>query len=281
MHDVTVLTTREVTAVAWPIPSVVLDHIHRREDDPSRTVVMVDEDPVGTGKFLADFDLVVNCVLQDTDAPMLFVDDDDLASFTPGSILVDVSCDLGMGFSVARPTTFEEPTFLVGDGVTYYGVDHSPAYLWNSATWGISEALFGPLSDGQPSMGAGAVTMACEAPTGAVADNTDYDDRQASAFPGNTERCDGVDNDCDGTTDAGATDASAWYNDGDADGFGAGEATLACQAPAGAVAQDGDCDDDDAAYNPAASETDCADPNDSPNHHTHTPIAEPSPGLAG
>ena len=29
----------------------------------------------------------------------------------------------------------------VGDGVAYYGVDHSPAYLWNSATWGISEAL--------------------------------------------------------------------------------------------------------------------------------------------
>ena len=29
----------------------------------------------------------------------------------------------------------------VGDGVAYYGVDHSPTYLWNSATWGISEAL--------------------------------------------------------------------------------------------------------------------------------------------
>ncbi|MDH4354144.1 MAG: N(5)-(carboxyethyl)ornithine synthase [Actinomycetota bacterium] len=141
VHDVTVLTTREVTAVASPIPSVVLDHIHRREDDPHRTVVMVDDDPVPTGRFLADFDLVVNCVLQDTDSPMMFVDDDDLSLFTPGSILVDVSCDLGMGFSVAKPTTFEEPTFLVGDGVTYYGVDHSPAYLWNSATWGISEAL--------------------------------------------------------------------------------------------------------------------------------------------
>ena len=29
----------------------------------------------------------------------------------------------------------------VGNGVAYYGVDHSPAYLWNSATWAISEAL--------------------------------------------------------------------------------------------------------------------------------------------
>jgi alanine dehydrogenase len=46
-----------------------------------------------------------------------------------------------MGFECARPTTFEEPMLAVGDGVHYYGVDHSPAYLWNSATWGISEAL--------------------------------------------------------------------------------------------------------------------------------------------
>ena len=141
VHDVTVLTMRDVTAVASPIPSVVLEHVHRRTDDPSRTVVVVDDREVPTAKFLARHDIVVNCVLQDTDAPLMFVSDDELGYFTPGSLFVDVSCDLGMGFSFARPTTFEEPTFQVGDGITYYGVDHSPAYLWNSATWGISEAL--------------------------------------------------------------------------------------------------------------------------------------------
>ena len=46
-----------------------------------------------------------------------------------------------MGFSWARPTSFDDPTFVVGDNVTYYAVDHSPSYLWNSATWEISEAL--------------------------------------------------------------------------------------------------------------------------------------------
>ena len=30
---------------------------------------------------------------------------------------------------------------MVGDNVRYYAVDHSPSYLWNSATWEISEAL--------------------------------------------------------------------------------------------------------------------------------------------
>jgi alanine dehydrogenase len=46
-----------------------------------------------------------------------------------------------MGFECARPTTFKEPILTVGNGIAYYGVDHSPAYLWNSATWAISEAL--------------------------------------------------------------------------------------------------------------------------------------------
>jgi hypothetical protein len=31
--------------------------------------------------------------------------------------------------------------FTVGQDVHYYAVDHSPSYLWDSATWEISEAL--------------------------------------------------------------------------------------------------------------------------------------------
>jgi alanine dehydrogenase len=59
----------------------------------------------------------------------------------PGSLFVDVSCDEGMGFEWARPTPFADPMFTVGSGVRYYGVDHTPSHLWNSATWEISEAL--------------------------------------------------------------------------------------------------------------------------------------------
>ena len=86
-------------------------------------------------------------MLQDTDAPLVFLTDDDLAELAPGTLVVDVSCDEGMGFSWARPTTFAEPTFMVGRNVLYYAVDHSPSYLWGSATWEISEALLPFLRD--------------------------------------------------------------------------------------------------------------------------------------
>ena len=141
IHDVTVLTMRDVTAVASPVPSVLLDHLDRTEADPSRTTVQTATGQVPTAAFLARHDIVVNCVLQDTDAPLMFVSDEELAGFASGALIVDVSCDLGMGFTFARPTTFKEPMLTVGDGVAYYGVDHSPTYLWNSATWCVSEAL--------------------------------------------------------------------------------------------------------------------------------------------
>ena len=45
-----------------------------------------------------------------------------------------------MGFSFARPTTFDEPMFKVGT-IDYYAVDHTPSYLWESASRSISAAL--------------------------------------------------------------------------------------------------------------------------------------------
>jgi len=92
-------------------------------------------------RLLAEHDIVVNCVLQDTDSPYMFVTGDEADLFKPGSLIVDVSCDEGMGFEWARPTSFKEPMFTVREKLSYYAVDHSPSYLWDSATWEISEAL--------------------------------------------------------------------------------------------------------------------------------------------
>lgn len=141
VHDITVFTMREVTAVAAPIPSVRLMRLQRTEADPRLAAVQTAEGPRSAAESLAEHDVVVNCVLQDTDAPLTFVSEPELAAFRPGSLIIDVSCDRDMGFACARPTTFERPMFGVGDRIWYYGVDHSPTYLWDSATWTISEAL--------------------------------------------------------------------------------------------------------------------------------------------
>jgi alanine dehydrogenase len=63
------------------------------------------------------------------------------SAFNAGTLIVDVSCDMGMGFKLGAPDSFTQPVIEVANGVHYYAVDHSPSYLWNSATWEISEAL--------------------------------------------------------------------------------------------------------------------------------------------
>ncbi len=141
VNDVDLLTFRDVAAVASPIHSARIVSFEHEADDPNRSYALTDEGRVPLAAFIAEHDIVVNCVLQDTDHPLVFVTEQDLAAFAPGTLIVDVSCDEGMGFSWARPTPFTEPMFTVGDNVHYYAVDHSPSYLWNSATWEISEAL--------------------------------------------------------------------------------------------------------------------------------------------
>jgi alanine dehydrogenase len=141
VNDVHIFTHRDVAAVASPIHSARMVRFERDADNPGRCRALVEGGWVPLAACLAGFDVVVNCVLQEPGAPLMFVTDADVADFSPGSLIVDVSCDAGMGFSWARPTSFADPVFPVGDGICYYAVDHSPSLLWNSATWEISEAL--------------------------------------------------------------------------------------------------------------------------------------------
>ena len=99
------------------------------------------------------------------------------------------------------------------------------------------------------------VQMACEQPELYVVDATDCDDVNASVFPGATEVCDAVDNDCDGAIDpSSSVDASTWYADLDSDGYGNASSSVSCSAPSGSVSDDSDCDDSDADIEPGASE---------------------------
>jgi alanine dehydrogenase len=141
VHDLTVLTHRRVTAVGAPIHEARIVHLEHEGPAAERSHVVVDDERVPLAPFLAAHDVVVNCTLQDPEAPHMYLRTEDLRAFRRGSLVVDVSCDDGMGFEWARPTSFAEPMFVVGDHVRYYAVDHSPSLLWDSATWEISEAL--------------------------------------------------------------------------------------------------------------------------------------------
>ena len=97
----------------------------------------------------------------------------------------------------------------------------------------------------------GVAESTCQRPTNhftaaeLIAITGDCNDNNAAINPVATEVCDGVDNDCDGSIDEGLT--TTFYADTDGDGFGdPGNAVQDCNAPAGFVVDNTDCDDNDA-----------------------------------
>ena len=69
-----------------------------------------------------------------------FITKEESTSLKRNGLIIDVSCDEGMGFFFAKPTTFKNPMFKF-ESTDYYAVDHTPSYLWESATRSISAAL--------------------------------------------------------------------------------------------------------------------------------------------
>ena len=134
-EDIMVFTDYPSYAVGHQISGVTYKQFGRGKDG----AVELNDRPIA--EELSQYDIIVNAILQDTDNPLTFIMNSQINLLKHGTLIVDVSCDEKMGFEFAKSTTFDKPTVQVGDGITYYGVDHTPSYLWNSASFEISAAL--------------------------------------------------------------------------------------------------------------------------------------------
>ena len=101
--------------------------------------------------------------------------------------------------------------------------------------------------------GGAALTAVCDQPSGSRTTSTDCDDAIATVYPGATESCNMVDDDCDGTVDDGVQ--TTYYRDVDTDTYGNLSVTYAaCSLPSGYVTNSTDCDDADSSDHPGGTE---------------------------
>ncbi len=145
IRDITVLTRRPRHLIGSQAPGVrymrFYSDLEKRlfvEDEAGRAVPML--------SILTGADILVNGILQSPVLPVTFVGEKDIPAFERECLIIDISCDQGMGFPFAHPTGFQQPLFQVGR-LLYYAVDHTPSLLWDSASWEISASMLPYLGD--------------------------------------------------------------------------------------------------------------------------------------
>jgi alanine dehydrogenase len=86
-------------------------------------------------------DLVIGAVLlPGAKAPSL-VKRGDLKLMKPGSVIVDVAVDQGGCIETIKPTTHDQPTYMV-DGIIHYGVANMPGGVPRTSTLALTNATF-------------------------------------------------------------------------------------------------------------------------------------------
>jgi N5-(carboxyethyl)ornithine synthase len=137
--DITVYTRRPSFLAGNKIPGIEYRQI-MRDGNGAFNVIGTQEETTPLIEELTCADVVVNGLLQDPQNPVFFIQDEDIPKFTKECLVIDISCDIGMGFSFAHPTNFSNPVSKFGN-ITYYAVDHTPTLLWDSASWEISNGI--------------------------------------------------------------------------------------------------------------------------------------------
>ena len=97
--------------------------------------------------------------------------------------------------------------------------------------------------------------LLCSAQEGFSSLSGDCDVQDSAVYPGATEICNEIDDDCDGWFNEGVL-FHLYYVDIDGDGYGQGQPDTTCYTvPSGYASQTGDCDETNVSFHPGAVET--------------------------
>lgn len=200
---------------------------------------------------------------------------------TPQVVTLNATLPAGTGYRMGvsanagmnRNTTGAVYPYSIPGVMSLTGNTFDPVYYYYFYDWSISTGCESPRqmvtgtvipsttyytdADNDTYGDPGAPVISCTgAPVGTVADNTDCNDGNAAINPGATEVCNGLDDDCDGTTDEGCA-VLTFYADADGDSYGNPSSFITTTnpvPPSGYVSDNTDCNDGNAGVNPAATE---------------------------
>lgn len=92
-------------------------------------------------KILPGIDIIINCVKWPKHRTDHLVTRDMLKMMKKGSVIVDVSADVGGAIETYKPTTHDNPTFIL-DGIVHYGVDNIPGAAAHTTSIAYAASAF-------------------------------------------------------------------------------------------------------------------------------------------
>ncbi|UCD37640.1 MAG: alanine dehydrogenase [Fidelibacterota bacterium] len=123
------------------ILDVDVNRLRYLDDIMPKNVTTLYSDPVTLRDLLTRTDLLVGAVLVvGAKAPKL-VTREMLEYMRPGTVIVDVAVDQGGCVETCRPTTHEDPTFVV-DGIIHYCVANMPGAVPNTSTRALTNSTY-------------------------------------------------------------------------------------------------------------------------------------------
>jgi len=121
------------------IMDIDLNRLRYLDDIMPKNVSTIYSSPANIRELLPAVDLVIGAVLlPGAKAPKL-ITRDMLSDMKPGSVIVDVAVDQGGCVETCKPTTHENPTFVV-DGVVHYCVANMPGAVPYTSTKALTNA---------------------------------------------------------------------------------------------------------------------------------------------
>ncbi len=128
-------------AVGMGAQVTLLDVDHARmsylEDIFGASIETLYSNPKNIEKSVVEADLVIGAVLvAGARAPKL-VDEDLIKRMSPGSVVVDVAVDQGGCIATCKPTTHDQPTFVLHD-VVHYCVANMPGAVAQTSTFALT-----------------------------------------------------------------------------------------------------------------------------------------------
>ena len=90
-------------------------------------------------QYVSAADLVIGAVLVPGAAAPKLVTREMLKRMKPGSVIVDVAIDQGGCFETSRPTTHQQPTYVV-EGIVHYCVANMPGGVARTSTFALTNA---------------------------------------------------------------------------------------------------------------------------------------------